>query len=303
MNFCDSKIFSTGLPSCDIRPGKPVMLIFAPKSVQITAQDEVDLLAFFEQKARSADINQRVHPIGGEFSNESANTDPVMGTLAGSTYSEKLADGVLASNFGFPMTFCKAKAYKNFDGYKGRVFILTDNGLVIGERTTDGALRGLNVENTAVSVDGIFQDGANLKQVKFTVTFGSDTRLIKQLDAVTYSFDIEDLSGLLSVKLKKAGALTYQVVTACGSVNLYDTYADKLNELSLWKVTNVATNAVLTVADAEGNAAQKAFKLTVTPALTAPYKISVSLADVSALVAEGVTGVEQTEPYIDNVPA
>ena len=303
MDFCNSTIFNTGLPSCDVRPGKPVGLIFAPKSVEVAAADEENLLPFFDAASRNADRSKRVYPLVGEFSNESANTEPVIGTLAGSAYSEKLADGVLASNFSFPMTLCKAKAYKGLDGYKGSVFVLTDNGLIIGERTKSGALRGLTVTNLTVSVDAMFGDGQNIKMVKLAVVFGRDGQLVKNVDAIRYDFDANDLTGLVSLTLKKVGALTYQVLTKCGGVNLYGSYSTQLAVGTLWVVRNLNTGSAVTVSTVTKAADKEAFLLTPSGALGATYKLSVSLADVAKLATANIVGFEQAERFVDEVTA
>lgn len=303
MDFCNSLIFNTGLPSCDVQPGKPVGLIFAAKSLEITEADESDLLGFFEAASRGNDRSKRAYPITGEFSTEAANTEPTIESLAGTSYSEKLADGVLASKFSFPMTLCRAKAYKGLDGYKGAVFILTDNGILLGERTKRGTLRGLNVNNVAVSVDALFKDAA-MKTVSITATFGSDTQLIRSVDAIRYYFDAADLSGLIAVKLKKVAALTYRVETTCGGVNLYGEYADTLSQnKDLWVVRNINTGAAIALSTITKVAGSEAFLLTPSAALGAPYRIGVSLAGVGALTSAGIVGFEQPEQLIDSVTA
>lgn len=303
MGFCDKETINTGVHGCDIVPGKPVLLIFAPKEVQLSEADKLDPLSFFESAVKNNNPALRALPVSGIAQNDANNVDANMSTLSGYGYAKKLADAAFGDIFQFPMSICKAKALKMLDGYSGRVFILTDNGIILGSKLSNGNVAGIPLLNVSVSSDGFHENGQNIVVVKITTSYGSETQILKNIEAVSYSFDADEIEGITSLALKKVGALTYQVVSKCSGVNLYGTHADALAAGALWKVTNLNTGATVALSTVTKVADKEAFLLTPSDALGAPYKIGVTLADLSTLSAAGVVGFEQAEVFVDNVTA
>jgi hypothetical protein len=300
MGFCDNITINTGVHGCDVVPGKPVALIFAPKEVQLSEADKADPLAFFERAIAASNPSLRALPVSGILQNDFNNTEANMGTLAGYGYSEKLADAMMGDVFQFKMSICRAKALQQLDGYSGRLFILTDNNMIIGSTLNGGKMAGLPLVSCSVTSDSFHQNAQAVVPVKITVSYGSDIQLFKSLAVVGYSFDAEELSGIASVTLKKVSERTYQVVTKCNDVNLYDKYAAQLATAALWKVTNLNTGAAIAVTTVTSVPAQKGFTLTLSSAPAAPYRIGVTIADLSTLAGAGIEGLEQSEVYVDS---
>jgi hypothetical protein len=298
-NFCEIQVINTGEPDCDIQFGKIEALIFGSKSVVITPTDLNDLLSFFQEKAIADNYNDRVLPVTGMKQVEPSYTAPTFGSLTGYGYSEKQSDGSLGDNVQFPLSLCRAKSMFGLDGYNGRVFVLLDNGILIGTRTAEGNLIGLPLESVSTQLpNGTWRNGSSIPVVQLGLVFGSDKKVISNMGAVKYDFDTDELDGLQNLTLSKVDTLEYKVQTECDSIDLYDTYKVKLANPELWIVTNTLTGATLTVSNVSADDSNKTFKLTVDK-LNAPYKINVRLASVSKLTAEGIEGFEQPRVLID----
>lgn len=301
-DFCELVTSNTGLPVCDVKLGKPIAAFFANKSVEITPQDQNDLLAFFQSKTQVDDFQKRVLPVTGMKQIDDGYTAPTEGTLAGYGYSEQLGDGVMKSTIHFPTSLCRAKSLYGLNGYNGRVFVLLDNGVLVGTRLSNGNIIGLPLENLGVQVTGgLFGDGANVKTVQLILTFGSDKEMIKNMAAIKYNFNVDEVIGLQNVVLEKVSELSYQVVAECGRANLYDAYKGDLASAALWLVSNTQTGSPIVLTTVTAVDSSKSFTLTPGTALTKPYKINIQLAPVSELESAGVVGFEQPAPFIDDV--
>jgi hypothetical protein len=295
MGFCENISIYTGVSGCDIVPGKPVALIFAPKDVQLADADVATPLNFFQAAISNANPSLRAFPVTGILQNDFSNTEANMGTLAGYGYSEQLADTMMGDIFQFKMSVCKAKALQQLSGYSGRLFILTDNGVIIGSKLSSGKIVGLPLLSVSVTSDSFHQNAQAVVTTKITVNYGSGKQLFENLAFIQYDFDVEELVGITEVELKKVGEFTYQVITKCNGVNLYDSYGDKLAEVSKWKAVNANTGAALTVATPTKVADTKAIQLVIS-GVNAPYKITVQFSSVA-------DGFEQSTPYVDEVNA
>jgi hypothetical protein len=300
MNFCESSAIAVGLPKCDVIPGQPVLLVFTPADFALTQVQQEDLLHSLQQQARHDSAVRRIYPVGGIKQVEAANTEAAMGTLAGYGYQEKLADAVLGDKFSFPMSLCRAKALKTLDGFSGRVLIFTSNGIMLCSRYSDGRIAGIPAPSVAISISGLTKDGANVKTVSLSVTYGTDAVLLKSIHAIKYDFDVDELTALQAVRLRRTANFMYKVETTCGGVELFDYYSAELAQTSLWKAVDMLTGADLTVAAVNADASSKSFGLTLSPAPAGAYRIAVSLAAQSALIAAGIDGYDLIEPLVDN---
>ncbi|MCL1942624.1 MAG: hypothetical protein FWF54_03620 [Candidatus Azobacteroides sp.] len=296
MSSCLMNAFNTGLPNCDIKPGKPSGLLFCTEDVQIP--NTADVLSVFKEKVIAENPEDRVFPIYGMKQVDNGYTEPTQGTLAGYGYSEKLADGTIISTFNFPMQICVAKMLAGTDGFRGRVFILCDNGILLCERGSDGNYIGLNVDNVGFQMNTPFGDGQNVAVVKISVNFGSDLRMAKSIFGIKADFGANDLPGLIDLSLTQWTPMTFVVTTTCMGSNLFDGYKTELSTATIWNVTRLDTNTKVTVTSVTPDAVKSAFKLTLSGTIPANTALKVSLAPPSQLDNAGISGYAQADPVI-----
>jgi hypothetical protein len=183
------------------------------------------------------------------------------------------------------------------NGYTGRVFVLLDNGILVGTRLSNGNIIGLPIESLGAKfAGGIFGDGQNVKTVQMTLTFGSDKQVIKGMTAIKYDFDVADVTGLQNVILFNVKGSTFKVLTECEGVDLYDDYHLSLTNTKVWRIWNTETGnevpAISVSPDPEFGGGSFSINFGITPGIT----YGVQLRSVSTLVEHGIIGFENTKP-------
>ena len=296
-NTCIRQAFFTGLPGCDVKPGKPVGLLFCSDDTEMTPSQAGDVLSYFKPMLTAEDPEKRILPVYGMKQVDSGYTEPTEGTLAGYGYSEKLADGTIKETFNFPLQICVAKMLTNFDGFSGRVFILCDNGVLLVERKSNGNYTGIKVDNAGFQMNAPFGDGQNISVVKISLSLGSDKRLAKALWGIKTDLEKEDLPGLIDLTLTQISPLKFSVTTACSGSNLFDSYKNELATAGVWSVINTFSGYAVTVSAVASDAVTKAFTLTI-PSVPVNTSLKVSLALPSELEAAGISGYAQSSPII-----
>ncbi|MDR0692446.1 MAG: hypothetical protein LBF69_05355 [Prevotellaceae bacterium] len=293
-NYCSSSGGNTGRPACDLSAIITVGIILTPKNAVIAAGTE-NLLDFFKSKFKEDVKANRWYPIVDKSWTVTNNSEePVVGTL-GSGYSEKLRDGNAIYKYDLAFGLCKSKTIGQFDGWRGGVFLVSNDGRIVGRRQEDGSLAAF-LPTSLYTTANPLGDGQNISVISLTANFGN-LKLFSEILEVSEKiegFDVDELNGIIDVKLSVLGTASSSVdlllKTKYDGINLFDVYSNKLDKAAAWKVVNKATGELATPTTVSARADTKAIRI----ALAAGTYV-ISLDSVSALEAAGLLGYESNE--------
>jgi hypothetical protein len=268
-------------------------VIATPKNAVIPAGTE-NILDFLKSKFKEDNKASRWFPIVDKSWTVTNNSEePTIGTL-GSGYSEKLRDGNAIYKYDLAFGLCKNKAISQFDGWKGGVFLVSKDGRIVGRWQEDGGLAAF-IPTSLYTTGNPLGDGQNISLTSLTANFG-DLKLFAEILEVSEKiehFDVDELNGIIDVKLSIAGtasgSVDVSVKTKCNGVDLYDMYSTELSEAGAWKMTSAASGEPVSISSVTAQAGTKSFHVS-TAAGAGTYKLS--LAAISALETAGVEGYE-----------
>jgi hypothetical protein len=228
---------------------------------------------------------------------------------------------------GDPITFTETTTQRSritADGYQAFIVRYSDGGFCLSNRLRQA--KSLNVGVMIIMDNGVLQCYAspNADQVRFIpADFYAMPALppTQPSEAPSYRFQLtiapEDineasavldfsasgglgylkgLSGLQDVKLyqtaaRATGVLNIGASSSCGTVDMFDVYADELEDETLWEFRNAATGALVPITSVVKSTTYKGWVVTLNPNTYAPAGY-IAWAGPTELDAGGVSGFE-----------
>ncbi|MDR2127304.1 MAG: hypothetical protein LBP63_10825 [Prevotellaceae bacterium] len=286
---------NTGVGTCDLKSQRIDGFIFVPKNAAIP-KDTADLAAFLAAKIKLDNKGTRYYPLFGVQQATNNSEEAQSGTL-GYGFSVKQRNGNSVMQWDFPFSICKAKTIIQFDGWNQGIYLVSNEGYIIGKNSLDkkDIVPFLPQQFDVVAAD-LFNLGSTDVQITgVSVNLGDKLKLIEQAQFIkSDDLDGDLLQGLVDVELnltaQAAGNVDISVITKCGDVNLFDTYQTELAAISLWKLINKTTGAEVVPTSVTADLAKKSFTI------AAPAgSYFVSLAAVSVLEEAGIEGYESNQ--------
>ncbi len=299
LTSCLADSGNTGFGQCFTDIGMPRGLLFVPRGAVYTTSDVAALKVAIEVAILADTKKNRIYPLQGVVNINDNTEAPVIQTFntgAKSVVRNGFYDLTLQWEQG---GFCVLYALLKAQGQNMPFFIYTDKGLLIG---TDAGtvdvpeqMKGIN-PNMVYANPFKFSDGTKVAEYSIIINF-EPTQINQSIAFVDFNQDgglgyLEGLSGLQNVALNQAaapGAAAFSIGarTSCGSVDLFDDFADELAVPGAWIAKNSATGAILTISGVTKGAGF--WVITVT---TPSTSVDISLAGPTELAALDVVGYE-----------
>lgn len=308
--FCGTDVKNTGVCDCFFDPKLITGAIFIPKAKVLTATEVLDAniqdtLEALVQQTKSS----RIFPFQNFVNITDNSEDPTQ-----QTFGYGPIETVREGNYNWLFQFRKgglnlSNALRTFNGLTGKynvIFIENQNTLIGTSRkdaNDDWGLGGIPMEDI-YTLPWKANDGTNLSQYATRFVFRPEyiNELIAFKRVATTSYLLSELVGLEDIKLtiveadEDADTVDVTATTDCGSTNLYELFADELEEASAWVVKD-ADGAAITVTVAK-NEATEGWTITYTTGevtdgdtitLAAPSVLAAAPINVSGYEADTVT--------------
>ncbi|MES2004339.1 MAG: hypothetical protein V4450_07445 [Bacteroidota bacterium] len=246
---------NTGI-DCQVKMVAPALYILMPASAKWTEEDEEDFLAFVMTKVH-ATAKDRWYPIFGNNApvrtiNDSKESDVIVTYDDGSQafIRNGTITRTLMTNKG---GLAYAQALMSFNGLRNWAFVEVDKlNNVHRKQNADGTFSGTPLNMAYAPTP----DPATLKdefKPAFSINYTADDYIMKGVISNSDE-NLLDLMGLINAELTDAGASTatklkFGIRTIGKNDDLVAAYA-QLADLTVVKVTNKATGAVVTPASA-----------------------------------------------------
>lgn len=305
-SLCGTVGQNTGAIDCDVVRGNPQIIIagsksFAPADYATAAAFKSAFLAAMKLATGSAD---KLFPF------------PVIQTVTDKTEAAKegtlgygLKVKLLRSKQGYEFDVLAGSALEKkliaFDGQVVPLTIFDDKFQLWGVSDDDGNFSGANYL-VGVEPRG-FGDANNPKTTKISISIVDAADFVENASVVLTTIAASELRGLLDVTMTERAAHTAnvfhiktEIITAVlgGNINVYEKYADQLDDAALWTAENAATGAAIPITGVAKDATNKCFDVTLDntayTALAAGAKIEINLASPATLDAADVAGIEGT---------
>lgn len=291
----DNSKGNTGIPDCPFDPALLEGIILTPQGFKITKTQITSTLLATLKAATHAARGARIFPILNFEDIEDKTEEPTYETFGYGT--KKL---VKENPYDFDITYldgalCLSNQLRLFNTKKWSAFFVNNQGVLMGIKSADDLL--------AIPLETFFAKavkiatGSTSSRFMFNVQF-EKKYLNEQIGFVQTDFDIfDEVKGLLNVLLVQvtalaSGKVTVQVVTSCGSQNLYDLYSTNLTQVSAWVVKNATTGNAITVTSVATNPTASAFELTLntsdTDYPTSGNKLTIELSAPAVLSASPI---------------
>lgn len=294
---CIGKGANTGIGSCfnDIRFIKG--MIFVPAGKKYATTSIAGLKALIEADILNDDATQRAYPIGGFVKPTDNSTKPV---------EDKFPTGAIAIvNDGFyDWSFqfikgglCLSIAMQKANGLNRWFFLYDDAGKLYGTDAGLGFIQGIN-PNLAYTPPFELNTGTATTVYQTRVNFTPD-QLNVNAKFVDFANDggltyLTNLNGLIQVSIQEGAAPTSTVikvkaVTSCGTVDLYDSFADAFATPDAWVVLNKANSGIIVISAVAKVPSIKGWSLTLTSATG--LTVGASLAGPTELAASPIDAI------------
>ena len=199
-------------------------------------------------------------PIGnGEFTDQS--TDATFYERAALNIRIKQTNKIKALQFEYAVNACTRAELEKMEGKSGRVFTISENGILEGIINDDGTVQGKPL--SSIDVDDVEPtEDAPVKTTTVTMTFSNPKGDVRNPFQSTIDFDVEDLDQVFSVAPTVANESTngstltaeFTLVDALGNTVLTgavaaDFYAEDEdgNELTVASAPETGSTGVYTV--------------------------------------------------------
>ena len=277
---------NTGVPSCFQNIGKITGLILVDKTTTFTPAE----VAAFKTTLQTAVLTAgsgRVYPIF-RFVEVADNSEDETISTTGYGNKEVANDGSYDWTFRFINGgMCLNAHLRKFNSSDKKIMLVDDSNVVYGTLDSTGNVNGLSGRIYTKKLK--INDGSNATQYGVRVMLDKPEELNDAPAFVVCDFNIEnEILGNLDVQLTEVetalGVATISLQTMCGKVDLYDQYADILDDISLWTVTKAG--AAVTITSVTKDAVNKAWDI----AFTGTGIHEINLAAPSVLAAAGFGG-------------
>lgn len=288
---------NTGFGSCILSFDRIAGAFLVPRSYVLTPANIAALQSKLQTDAQAADPINRIYPIHyfeGITDNSADVTDQTLG------YQSLIEVNPGDYNWLFQYIeggLCLNKALWKLK--KGSWSVLFyDKAFKLFGYKSGANLKGVPLKKLNVPKWRPNDGNANvmLTQVGFVFEPSYINEQIGFVDTSDLSIDLTSIVGLQDVALtslaaRAAGVMQIGAITGCGSVNLYNTYGDNLNNVSAWVATN-ASGALIDITSVGKNANLKGWTITLSTS-DADYvsagPINIQLADPSTLAGAPIT--------------
>lgn len=303
-NVCGTLGANTGKPTCDVALGsiKYILLTQGKEFTEAELTNATTLKAAITaamKEVRGTSDKVYLFPYVNESEDNSG--DAVTGSLADG-FEKTLLDAVpkYITRSG-AVGYAQNQAMCAFNGFSGKMYIIDSNNRFAYRIKTDNGSKGFAVGDVYTNPPK-FGNTAAINTVQTRVTFASADELkLPAIGLVQLDFNITDLVNIEDVAMVEKAAQATNVFTiggktVYGSADIYDAYDDALNATARWVVTNLTTNAAMTLTSVAKDATNKGWDITVDSteytALASGTRISINIADPATLSAAGVDGIE-----------
>jgi hypothetical protein len=305
-SICGQVASNTGAIDCDIRRAVPQTIIVG--SGTFTPSDYATPTAFkaaFIQRINQGNTaSSKLFP----FPVFQGNTDKTVAAKE-ATLGYGLTVKLLRSKPGYEFDVLAGSSLEKklikYDGQQVPLFVFDSTGNVWGIIDASGNFKGANY---LISVEPAgFADGQNINTTKVGIALVDSRDFTENSKFASTTFSTSDLTGLVDATLFETTAHTTNVYkigikittdALNSSIDVHGTsgYPAALASASLWVAKAVATGATIPITSVADDTVNSGWTVTLDNttygALATGAKISIGLADPSALSTAGVVGIE-----------
>ncbi len=268
---CANNVANTGFGNCFLDMKQIIGAFIVPNGFSLTAADLADIQIALTTDTKIAVKLNRLFPVGNFVSVNSGTEDKTTQTFS---YGGKkvVKEGDYDWTFQFTEGgLCLHKALRSFNS-NGSWSILFYDAEFRLFGTTGSVATSLYAIPTKVLWANPWtpNDGSNTAVYTLQTVF--EPRFINEdlayVAADSYLTDIVGLQDIILVKnswVEATGVANVTATSRCGT-NLYEVYPTEIADVLVWKASNAATGAVITVSSVAGVAATKTFNITVSTA-------------------------------------
>lgn len=296
---------NTGYGDCVLDIGRIVGLILVPKDTEIVFTDVATLKTAIAAAILSNDPYSRYYPVS-KLVPQADNS----GDLSVQTYPDGTV--VVTGEGNYDWTFdqlggknCLASRLRKHNGSSEDVLLIDQYGHLLGiNGVAANSIKGFSPSIKFALAPVLSPGNDAVTAYRYRLSFDK-SQLADNLAVVDFGTDksILSLTGLQDVALSQGAARAANVVTikaktACGTVDMYDLYADALAVVGAWAVTRTSTGNVITVTGVAKNANVKGWDITVDSSdpdyVATAGQLTISLAGPTTLngLASPVKGFE-----------
>lgn len=299
LTSCLTEAGNTGVGDCYTDIGMPRVFFLVPDKATFTTED----LASFVAALKAAILNNiprnRVFPIQNIVNIDDQTEKSVIQTF-NTGAKAKVRPGFYDITGQWTVGgFCVLFSLLKANGRNKRILVGTDTGLILGTDAGDPLnpelMKGYKPALIDVEPYG-FSDGSKKAtyqiHLNYEPTQANQGIAFMDMSPLGGLSAIEELEGLQNAALSEgaatiATAITVKALTACGSADLYDDFADNLMTPDAWTLKREDTGAAVTISGVTKSDSLKAWILTfVTPGLN--KKLDVSMVGPTDLAADPI---------------
>lgn len=306
INVCATLGGNLGTPACDVRMGRPKILLLTT-SKEFTEADITDSQSFQAALQTAmllgkADANKiYAFPVANEATNNTG--DPSTGTLADG-YEEVLNEALPKYLLRSKVGTCVQQQMASFNGWSGKVYVIDDNGILWFNITASGGASGFTTGYLYTNPPQ-FKGSGDVNTANTRITFGTIDEFKYDVGAIKLDFSATSLLNILDVTLddreteNTSGALNNVFIiggkTKCEGTDLYAAYSTGLANVARWRAYK-ADGTAIAITSVTVNATLLGWNITLNSgeftALASGTVFYIDLATPTVLHAAGVVGIE-----------
>lgn len=307
LNVCATVGGNTGDSKCPVKMGRPVYTL-ETSGLELSAadlQDSDSLKAAMIAGILAANSSTSKVFVSPKFNEaEDATGDPNLGTL-GDGYEEVLNEPLNKIVLVHASNYCQQVAMSNLNAFKGKTYIIDDQGIFWYVTKTSGGGKGFKVANQYTPVPKFRGNAVNAARTRLVF---ADNAEFKSAGAIKLDWDVSSLPVLVDVVLddretgENSNSIASNAVftiggkTSCDGEDIYTDYDDALDNIDCWEAKVVATGAAITIDSVAKNDTDKGWDITLNASefsgLATGTRFSIGLKAPVTLLAEGVEDIE-----------
>lgn len=262
---------NTGTGSCVLRIGRIIAAISIPHGAEIDVSgDLASIKALITAAILNNDPLARWYPIPNLVPQADNSEDLSIQTYPDGT---KIVTGEGDYDWTFDLlegANCLASRLRKHNAMEEDILLVDENLQLLGQNgSTDAMLAGFN-PNILYALAPIPSQGIDsVTAYRWRLAF-KKAQLADNLAWVSFGTDnyIRTIRGIQDVALSQGAArvdnvVTIKASTACGSVDMYDSYSAALAKVTAWKVVRTSTGNVIDITGVAANANVKGWDITV----------------------------------------
>lgn len=293
---CAEEYKNVGFGTCVLDPKLIAGAILFNTKRSFTAEELVDFQSTLQDAAWDDSPTSRTYPVHN-FVQVTDNSEDV--SIQTYDYGDKsiTRDGFYDWLGQFRKGgLCLSSSLRSLNGDRFALFY-DKNGVIFGYKAN-----GLLTTIPVLFYEKPWKLATGSAATEYAARFIFEPKYLNEFVAyVKVDFDPAEITGLQDIEIlvnsfdPVTGELNITLQTACGAVNLYDTYSAELNNVARYLPTNPDTGGAITVTSVTPNAGNKTFDL-VLDVVDADYPdsglIDFALQDPSDLNTAGIPGFE-----------